>query len=66
LQDAYELANYIFSAEQQTLVPLPPGTPTSSRPPMRFLVLRDGGVYFHGDEQEFTDSQDPYVRKFLA
>jgi phospholipid/cholesterol/gamma-HCH transport system ATP-binding protein len=66
LQDAYELANYVFSAEKQTLVPLPQGSPATSRPPTRFLMLRDGGVYFHGSEQELTHSPDPYLRKFLA
>jgi len=66
LQDAYELANYVFSAEKRTLVPLPPGSPAGSRPATRFLMLRDGGVYFHGNEDEFTHSTDPYLRKFLA
>jgi len=66
LQDAYELANYGYSAESQTLVPLPQGAPDNSRPPTRFLVLRDGGVYFHGDEQEFAHTPDPYIRKFMV
>ncbi len=65
LQDAYELANYVFSPEKQTLVPLPKSSPANSRPPTRFLMLRDGGVYFHGSEQEFTQTSDPYLRKFL-
>ena len=66
MQDAYELTNSFYSAEKQTLVPFPAGTPAASRPPTRFLMLRDGEVYFHGNEQEFTHSHDPYVRKFLA
>jgi phospholipid/cholesterol/gamma-HCH transport system ATP-binding protein len=66
LQDAFVLANYIYSADKQTLVSLPPNSPASFRLPTRFLVLRDGGVYFHGDEQEFTHSPDPYLRKFMA
>ena len=66
LQDAYELANFVFSPEKQTLVPIPPDAPATSRPRTRFLLLRDGGVYFHGDEQELTSSPDPYLRKFLA
>ncbi len=66
LQDAYELANYVFSPEKQTLVPVPQDSPATSRAPTRFLVLRDGGVYFHGSEQELTHSPDPYLRKFLA
>ena len=65
LQDAFVLANYTFSTEQQTLVPLPPGSLAPPRAPVRFLVLRDGGVYFQGDEQEFTHSADPYLRKYL-
>ena len=66
LQDAYELANHVFSAEKQGLLPLPPGSPATSRPLTRFLMLRDGGVYFYGDEQELTQSPDPYLRRFLA
>jgi phospholipid/cholesterol/gamma-HCH transport system ATP-binding protein len=66
LQDAYELANFTFSPEKQTLVPVPQDSPATSRAPTRFLVLRDGGVYFHGSEQMLTHSPDPYLRKFLA
>jgi phospholipid/cholesterol/gamma-HCH transport system ATP-binding protein len=66
LQDAYVLANYVFSTEKQALAPLPAAGVVGSRPPTRFVVLRDGGVYFNGSEQELTDSSDPYLRKFLA
>ena len=66
LQDAYVLANFIFSAETQALVPLPPQNSATSRPPTRFLILRDGGVYFHGSEQKLIQSRDSYLRKFLA
>ena len=66
LQDAFILANYIFSPETQALIPLPPAGPVDSRPPTRFVVLRDGAAYFNGSEQELTGSSDPYLRKFLA
>ncbi len=66
LQDAYVLANFTFSAENQALVPRPPEGAAASRSPTRFLVLRDAGVYFQGDEQELTRSPDPYLRRFLA
>jgi phospholipid/cholesterol/gamma-HCH transport system ATP-binding protein len=66
LQDAFVLANYIFSAETQALVPLPPESAGNLRPPTRFLVLRDGGVYFNGSERELASSSDQYLRKFLA
>ncbi|MGD0220760.1 MAG: ATP-binding cassette domain-containing protein [Terriglobia bacterium] len=66
LQDAYELANYVFSPEKQTLVPPPQDKMAANRPPTRFLVLRDGGVYFQGSEQELVHTPDPYLRRFLA
>ena len=66
LQDAVVLANNVFSQEKQALVSAPPGSPDASRPPTRFLVIRDGRVYFHGGETEFARSPDPYLRKFLA
>ena len=66
LQDAYVLANYVFSPEKQTVVPISQGGPATSPAPTRFLVLGDGGVYFQGSEQELAHSQDPYLRKFLA
>ena len=66
LQDAFMLANYCFSTEKQTLVPLKPIRPPNAIAPTRFLVLRDGGVYFQGGEQELICSPDPYLRKFLA
>jgi phospholipid/cholesterol/gamma-HCH transport system ATP-binding protein len=66
LPDAYELSNYVYSEEKQTSVPASEGTADGSRPPTRFLMLRDGEVYFNGTEQEITHSPDPYLRKFLA
>jgi phospholipid/cholesterol/gamma-HCH transport system ATP-binding protein len=66
LQDAYVLANYAYSAETQALVPLPSNGQAASRAATRFIILRDGGVYFHGDEHELANSPDPYLRRFLA
>ncbi len=64
LQDAYELVNSVYSDEKQTLVPANGAAPP--RPATHFLMLRDGEVNFHGNEQDFTHSPDPYVRKFLT
>ena len=64
LQDAYFLANYYFSAQSQALLPLEPARPSIS--PRRFMVLREGGIYFLGGEHEFVGSPDPYVRRFLV
>ena len=35
-------------------------------PPTRFLLLRDGGVYFDGAPTELLAARDEYVRRFLA
>jgi phospholipid/cholesterol/gamma-HCH transport system ATP-binding protein len=66
LQDAYFLANYVFSEQKQTLVPaggVHHGSPT---PLTRFLLLRDGAIYFQGTPQELAGTHDPYLFKFLA
>lgn len=65
LADAFALANFVYSQDRQTLVPIATdGGARSSG--TRFLVLREGGVYFWGSRQEITSSLDPYLRKFLA
>ncbi|MDR3676226.1 MAG: ATP-binding cassette domain-containing protein [Acidobacteriota bacterium] len=66
LQDAFLLANDVFSEEKQTVVPAGQDSPTNSRAATRFLVIRDGSVYFRGSEHELTSSQDPYLHKYLA
>jgi ABC-type transporter Mla maintaining outer membrane lipid asymmetry ATPase subunit MlaF len=32
----------------------------------RFIVYKDGRIYFEGDPQEMADSEDPYLRRFLV
>jgi hypothetical protein len=32
----------------------------------RFLVLRDGGVYFEGGQEELADTKDEYLKRFLV
>ncbi|HEY2461506.1 MAG TPA: ATP-binding cassette domain-containing protein [Candidatus Acidoferrum sp.] len=49
-----------------------PATPGAARgdategPVTRFLVYRDGGVYFEGTPEEVAESQDPYLKRFLV
>ena len=66
LPDAYVLANFVFSAQEQSLVPIPSGGQPDHYVPTRFLVLRDGVVYFEGTQHGLMNSRDPYLRKFLA
>jgi len=65
LQDAFVLSNYVFSPEKQGLIAARTDGRSGRIDPTRFLVLRDGKVYFHGTREEFVLAQDTYLRKFL-
>jgi len=65
LQDAYVLVNLAYSPERQAAVPLAQLAPPRRVAPTRFLVMREGEVYFCGDERELTHSTDPYLHRFL-
>ena len=65
LQDAFALANFRFDAAANKVMPAsanggPPAAATS------LLVLRDGGIYFQGDQRAILDSKDPYLQRFLV
>ncbi len=69
LQDVFALANYRFDASSGRVVHLgKPGDAAERNgfPPTRFLVLRDGAVYFEGDQQAVLSSPDPYLKRFLV
>jgi len=66
LADAYALAHFTYSAEQQGLVAVASDGGLGRRVPTHFLVLRDGTAYFSGSTDELTSTPDPYLRKFLA
>jgi phospholipid/cholesterol/gamma-HCH transport system ATP-binding protein len=65
LQDAFILASNIYDEGTEELRPACTngGRPV---PPTRFLLLRDGGVYFDGAPAELLAAPDDYVRRFLA
>lgn len=65
LQDAFWLAQFAYSAETEGLVPLNEDGLKGSKAATRFLVLREGSVYFHGTPHEVISTQDPYLRQFL-
>ena len=66
LQDAFVLSHYVFSERKQTLVPVLDENHGISRPLARFLMLREGGVYFQGTSEELADTHDPYLLNYLA
>jgi len=70
LQDAFALANFRFEPGANRVVAAPAngaGPDASGRgPATTFLVLRDGLVYFQGDQKQILASQDSYLRGFLV
>ena len=66
LQDGYFLANYVFMERKQALVPVLSVNHGGASPLTRFLMLREGEVYFQGTPQELAGTNDPYLLKYLA
>src|SRR6267143_1310642 len=68
LQDGFALANFHFDPEAERVVPNArngSAAEAAKRAPTRFLVYRDGGIYFEGEPEEILNSKDPYLRRFL-
>jgi phospholipid/cholesterol/gamma-HCH transport system ATP-binding protein len=70
LQDGFALANFRFDPQTKRVVrdpeapsPAAGGAPT---PVTRFLVYRDGRIYFEGAPQEMETARDDYLRRFLV
>ena len=65
LQDAFILAANVYDEASSSLRPASRngGRPA---PPTRFLLLRDGEVYFDGPPDKLVAAGDEYVKRFLA
>jgi phospholipid/cholesterol/gamma-HCH transport system ATP-binding protein len=69
LQDGFALANFRFDAASKRVVHSVSNGNAAGAPKMaatRFLVLRDGGVYFEGGQEELADTKDEYLKRFLV
>jgi len=67
LQDGFALANYQFDASTRRVIRASPNDAGASGAAVtRFLVYRDGGVYFEGTPDELAHSADPYLKRFLV
>jgi phospholipid/cholesterol/gamma-HCH transport system ATP-binding protein len=64
LQDGFALANFHFDPQTRTVI-RGPSANTSKPPITRFLVLRDGRIYFEGSPEELLESKDSYLQRFL-
>jgi phospholipid/cholesterol/gamma-HCH transport system ATP-binding protein len=63
--DAMLLSSFVFSVEKQGLFPAAAANGERSTAELtQFIVLKDGGIFFHGRRQDLMDTRDPYVRRF--
>src|SRR6266568_2617709 len=69
LQDGFALANFHFDPETKRVVANAQNgnaAAAAKAARTRFLVYRDGGIYFEGEPEEIADSNDPYLKRFLV
>jgi phospholipid/cholesterol/gamma-HCH transport system ATP-binding protein len=70
LQDGFALANFHFDAEAKCVVPNAEDGNAAGvaarAADTRFLVYRDGEIYFEGEPEEIANTKDPYLQRFLV
>lgn len=68
LQDGFALANFHFDQDSNRVLPNSKNgkSGNSASPSTRFLVLRDGGIYFEGSSEQLAVTNDPYLKRFLV
>jgi phospholipid/cholesterol/gamma-HCH transport system ATP-binding protein len=69
LQDGFALANFRFDAATKRVVHAVSNGSAAGAAKMaatRFLVLREGGVYFEGGQEELAQTKDDYLKRFLV
>lgn len=69
LQDGFALANFRFDPATKRVVHSVSNGNAAGGAKMaatRFLVLRDGGVYFEGGQEELSSTKDEYLKRFLV
>jgi phospholipid/cholesterol/gamma-HCH transport system ATP-binding protein len=63
LQDGFALANFHFDPQTRTVRR---GQAADTAPAItRFVILRDGRIYFEGSPEEMLGAKDPYLQRFL-
>jgi len=63
LQDGFALANFNFDPQTKRVRRDIPGERV---PVTRFLVYKEGKIYFDGSPEEISESKDEYLRRFLV
>jgi phospholipid/cholesterol/gamma-HCH transport system ATP-binding protein len=68
LQDGFALANFQFDPHSGRVVHISQNgnaTAAANAARTRFLVYREGEVYFQGEPEEIANSDDSYLKRFL-
>jgi phospholipid/cholesterol/gamma-HCH transport system ATP-binding protein len=68
LQDGFALANFHFDPETKRVVPNAKNGNAAAAAytaRTRFVVYKDGGIYFEGEPSELANTEDPYLKRFL-
>jgi phospholipid/cholesterol/gamma-HCH transport system ATP-binding protein len=66
LQDGFALANFYFDQNSNRVLSNSENGLHKSDSSTRFLVLRDGGIYFEGSPEQLAASNDSYLKRFLV
>jgi phospholipid/cholesterol/gamma-HCH transport system ATP-binding protein len=70
LQDGFALANFRFDPKTKKVVrdeaPATSSAAGAAEPVTRFLVYRDGRIYFEGTPEEIAATKDEYLKRFLV
>jgi phospholipid/cholesterol/gamma-HCH transport system ATP-binding protein len=69
LQDGFALANFHFDPETKRVVPNARNghaSAAANAARTRFVVYKDGGIYFEGEPSELANTEDPYLQRFLV
>ncbi len=69
LQDGFALANFHFDPETKRVVPNAKNgnaAAAANAARTRFVVYKDGGIYFEGEPNELANTEDPYLKRFLV
>jgi phospholipid/cholesterol/gamma-HCH transport system ATP-binding protein len=69
VQDGFALANFHFDPHSNRVVHNSQNgnaAAAARQAGTRFLVYRDGRIYFEGEPEEIANSTDPYLKRFLV
>ena len=69
LQDGFALANFHFDPETKKVVANSQNgnaLAAANGARTRFLVYKDGEIYFEGEPAELAETEDPYLKRFLV